>query len=755
MSPGSRPSGRAMKRELLIEVGCEELPASWLPSLTRQLAERLEARLLEARLQPHAPVVPSSTPRRLVATVAELADRQADLEETVTGPPVSAAFGPDGAPTRAAEGFARKHGVAVTALARVETPKGPYLALATRHKGRPAPEVLPGVVSGLLRDLAFPKQMHWDAWLDDGRGELLFGRPIRWLVLLYGGRAVPFVIKRASAAEGRDVQEVHASNVTYGHRFLGGAGRPGRAIRVRSFEDYQARLAEHFVVLDRAARRATIAKELDAQARAHGGTVDVDASRAALLDEVPDLVEYPVVVAGTFSEEFLDLPSEVLKTTMIHHQHFFPVLDEGQRLAPIFLAVTNTTAENAETVSRNAGRVLTARLRDARFFWEADRKTRLESRLDRLDTVLFHKTLGSYGAKATRIERLAGWIAGEIFERPDAAEHAATGARLAKVDLTTEMVGEFPELQGIMGGVYAREEQRPEPVWKAIYYHYLPVGVDRDAAPAGADLGDGAVTWAAVALADKLDTIVGLFSAAERPTGSRDPFGLRRQAHGVFKILIDLPELTGLSVRPTYTDLLKAAEEPFGKPPPECHLALQEFMLDRLQYVLEQRGFDIRNVRAVTRAMGTTVRPLDALRKLQVLPEFTDSADFQKLAVAFKRVRNIARELDPAEFDRAERTEPNLENLLKEDAERRLLEELGKRTPVIQGVIAAGENYRLGFAEAAKFGPAVDRFFTEVFVMVDDTRLRGARLRLMKRLEQLILQLADISEIVAEAEVEA
>ena len=254
-----------------------------------------------------------------------------------------------------------------------------------------------------------------------------------------------------------------------------------------------------------------------------------------------------------------------------------------------------------------------------------------------------------------------------------------------------------------------------------------------------------------MALADKLDTIAGLFSAAERPTGSRDPFGVRRQAHGVFKILIDLPELTGLGVRPTYSELLKAAEEPFGKASLDGHAELLTFMLERLQYVLEQRGFDVRNVRAVTRAMGTTVKPLEALRKLQVLPEFTDSSDFQKLAVAFKRVRNIARALDPAAFDRAERQEPDLENLLKEDAERQLLEELGKRTPVIQGVIAVGENYRQGFAEAAKFGPAVDRFFTEVFVMVDDKRLRDARLRLMKRLEQLILQLADISEIVAEA----
>ena len=741
-----------MTRELLLEIGCEEIPARWLPSLTGQLGKRLAARLTDARLTVNTPVASFSTPRRLVATVADLGERQTDLEETVTGPPVSAAYGPDGAPTRAAVGFARKHGRDVAALTEVETSKGRYLAVHQRQRGQDAAAVLPAVLAGTLRDLTFPTQMHWDAWLDDGRGELVFGRPIRWILFLYGGRTVPFVIKRAPAAESAEVAEVRAANVTYGHRFLAMRGRPGRPLEVRGFADYQTALADHGVVLDRQARRDMIDRALGERAREQGGAVDVRAvSQSALLDEVPDLVEFPIVIAGRFTEDFLVLPDEVLTTTMIHHQHFFPIVDTQGRLAPRFLAVANTAPENTDTVAHNAGRVVAARLRDARFFWEADRQGALASHFDRLDTIRFHKRLGSYRAKTERVERLAGWIAGDVFERPEAAEDARTAARLAKVDLATQMVGEFPELQGIMGGIYAREESRPERVWKAIYHHYRPIGVEADAPPSRADLGEAAVTWAAVSLADKLDTVVGLFSAGERPTGSRDPFGLRRQAHGVVKILVDLPAVTGLTARPTLSALVDHACEAFDATPRDMREPLHEFLVERLQYVLEQRGFDVRNVRAVTQA-GTAVRPLEALRKLDVLPEFTDSAEFQQLATAFKRVRNIARELPDDQFEAAERADPSLDRSLTEDAERHLLRELDTRTPVIDAVVGAGDDYRRGFAEAAQFGPAVDRFFTDVFVMVDDVDLRRARLRLMKRLEKLILRLADVSAIVSETD---
>ena len=740
-----------MYRELLLEIGCEELPASWLLSLTTQLGECVNARLAEARVAWNGPVETFSTPRRLTVRIAKVADRQADLEETLTGPPVSAAVGTDGQPTPAALGFARKHGAGVGDLARVETPKGVYLAYRKRQRGGRASEVLPTVLAATLRDLAFPRQMHWDAWLDDGRGELVFGRPIRWILFLYGGRVVPFVIQRTDKAQSAEVQAVRSAAVTYGHRLFTKSGRPGRAIKVRSFADYRTRLKEHFVVLDRDERRARIARKLETHASHLGGEVWTAQGDSSLLDEVPDLVEYPSVVTGTFPTEFLLLPTEVLTTTMIHHQHFFPVMDKKKRLMPSFLAVTNTQRDNTAIIARNAERVLVARLRDAKFFWEADRKAPLESRLSRLDTLLFHKQLGSYRKKAERIEALAGRIAKNVLQSPENEQYARRAARLAKADLATDMVGEFPELQGVMGGIYAREAGEPEPVWKAIYHHYLPLGVEAVAPPRRNDLGGAAVSWAAVSLADKLDTLVGLHHAGERATGSRDPFGLRRQANGLFKILVDLPELTGLTVRPTVGALLEAAAQ-FGPQPGSLGLGQDAgFLTERLRHVLEQRGFDIRNVRAVTLVMPMDkLSPVDARRKLEILPEVTESPDFRQLATVFKRVKNIAKELPEEQFDKSEKTQEPLE--LEEPAERALVDEINRRRPVIEGVISLGENYRRAFAEAAKFGPAVDRFFTEVFVMVDDQNLRTARLRLMKRLEQLILQLADVSEIVPEVD---
>jgi glycyl-tRNA synthetase beta chain len=747
-----------MDRELLIEIGVEEMPAGWLPGLTAQLADVAAAQLKAARLDVDGPVESWTTPRRLTVRVARVAERQGDYEEVVSGPPVQAARGADGAPTPAASGFARKHGVEIGELEEIETPKGRYLAVRRRHRGRAAVDVLPDVMRGLLRGLAFPKTMNWDAWLEDGRGEFRFGRPVRWLLFLYGGRVVPFEIRRTESAQSPLVQDVRSGAMTYGHRFLTTSGRAGRAVKVKTFEDYRTRLLEHFVMLEREERRERIARELDVHAGRLGGRVHRQAAgHAGLLDEVPDLVEWPAVVAGVFPPEFLSLPEEVLTTTMIHHQHYFPVADDQGRLKPAFLAVINIEVERPELVSRNAERVLTARLRDARFFWDADRRVSLESRLDRLDTILFHAALGSYKAKAQRVERLAGWIAREALGAPAHAAHAAEAGRLAKADLATEMVQEFTELQGTMGGIYAREDGRPEAVWKAIYHHYLPAAVEPDAPPSPDALGAAAVPWAAVSVADKLDTLVGLFAAGERPTGSRDPYGLRRQAHGLLRVLADLPELTGLNARPTLGALIDEAAAGFGGSPAldgAGAAALDAFLRERLSYLLESRGFDVRNVRAVLHAAETVrgVSPLEARRKLDVLPDYTGTPEFQQLATAFKRVKNIARELPDAEYLAAEQQGPPLADLLTEPAERALLTEYERRRPVIERVLDAGDSYRQAFAEAAAFGPHVDRFFTDVFVMVDDPGLRRARLRLMSSMARLILRLADISEIVPQAE---
>jgi glycyl-tRNA synthetase beta chain len=344
-----------MDRELLIEIGCEEIPAGWLPGLTRQVAKCLDARLAEARLETDARAESYSTPRRLTARVAKLAERQTDHEELVTGPPVSAAYKPDGEATPAATGFAKKYGVEVDALERTETPRGTYLAYRVRQRGKATVDVLADVMGGLLRDLTFPKQMRWDAYLEDGKGDLVFARPIRWLILLYGGRVVPFVIRRTETAQGPLVQDIRSGPNTYGHRFLTTSGRAGRAIKVKTFDDYQARLLENFVILDRGERESKLRRELETHARRLGGRVSgLVAAQSSLLQEVPDLVEYPSVIAGHFPVEFLALPEEVLTTTMIHHQHYFPVVDEDGKLKPAFLAVINMQPEKPEIIARNS-----------------------------------------------------------------------------------------------------------------------------------------------------------------------------------------------------------------------------------------------------------------------------------------------------------------------------------------------------------------------------------------------------------------
>jgi glycyl-tRNA synthetase beta chain len=454
-------------------------------------------------------------------------------------------------------------------------------------------------------------------------------------------------------------------------------------------------------------------------------------------------------VAGAFSAEFLSLPEEVLTTTLIHHQHFFPVANTTGHLMPAFLAVTNTQATNDRAIATNAERVVTARLRDARFFWEADRKAGLESHLERLETVLFHKHLGSYREKTARVESLAGWLATDVFGQPDAAVATARAARLAKADLATDMVREFPELQGQMGGIYARDAGEPEAVWKAIYHQYQPQAVEAEAAPSPQALGAGRVTWACVSLADKIDTLVGLFIAGERPTGSRDPFGLRRAAHGIIRILLDAEPLTGVRARPRLAALVDRAAAAYGDRASAdgWRAPLNQFLYERLQYALETRGADRRNVRAVLDRFRSSLDHVvaDTSHNVKALPEFAQSESFRQLATAFKRVRNIAKDAEPGTAPAA----GNLASVLKEPAEVALLAEIDRRGPVIDKAVETGQGYREAYAEASQFEPAVARFFNEVFVMTDDVTLKQARLGLMKRLEHLILQLGDISEIVA------
>jgi glycyl-tRNA synthetase beta chain len=729
-----------MDRELLLEIGCEELPASWLPALTQQLGEVVSSELRDLRLPPESPAETFSTPRRLTVRIVRISERQSDLEELVNGPPVSAAFKPDGTPTPAAAGFAAKNGVDVSALERLHTPKGDYLAFRRKQRGKAAVDVLPDVLGGALRKLSFPKAMHWDATLEDGKGDLLFGRPIRWILFLYGGRVVPFTIGRTSLAQSSQVQDVSTGAATYGHRFLTTSGRAGRAIKVRTFDEYRARLLENFVVLERQDRHDRIAGQLDAKAQRLQGRVSRIVHGSDLLHEVPDLVEYPSVIAGTFAHEFLELPEEVLTTTLIHHQHYFPVEGEDGKLKNAFLAVINTEPDNERTIARNAERVVTARLRDARFFWEADRKTTLESRIERLGTLLFHKKLGTYKEKAERIEKLAQLVAAQVLGADDAtAQMAGQAARLAKADLTTDMVREFTELQGTMGGIYARADGLPEEVWKAIYFHYLPHGVEADAPPTKAQLGKASVTWAAVSLADKLDTLVGMFAAGEKPTGSRDPYGLRRAAQGVVKILADL---SVKSRSHPLRELLALASAGFEtlSPMEGWRATYNEFMRERVLHLLERRGFDPQEALAVAEHWEN---PELAVQRVQAVAKYRGSSDFKAMAALFKRIKNITKDADGL----ASQTFEELKSKLKEPAELVLADEIATRSPAIQEALLKSR-FDDVMKEIVSFREPVDRFFADVMVMTDDPVLRATRLAYLVRLRQQILLFADPSAIV-------
>jgi glycyl-tRNA synthetase beta chain len=510
---------------------------------------------------------------------------------------------------------------------------------------------------------------------------------------------------------------------------------------VKTFDDYQSRLLENFVILDRGERESKIRRELEMHARKLGGRVShLVAAHSSLLQEVPDLVEYPAVVAGHYPVEFLSLPEEVLTTTMIHHQHYFPVVDDEGKLKPAFLAVINMQPEKPEIIARNSERVLTARLRDARFFYDEDRTATLESRIDRLSTILFHKKLGSYREKAERISKLAGWLV-TAFDRPSLEPAAALAGRLCKADLATGMVRELTELQGTMGGIYAREEGLPEDVWKAIYFHYLPIGVEADAPPTAQQLGSAAVTWAAVSLADKLDSVVGMFAAGERPTGSRDPLGLRRQAQGAVKILADLPQVTGVTGRLTIDSLLNHAAASGGfELADDAGAGLSTFVRERVTYLFEQRGFDVRNVRAVLHAWPH-VDVVEAKQKLEALAQMSGSAELQGVATLFKRVKNITKDVTTPL--------PIRDELLTEPAETALVAALGRQGTAI-GRAAANRDYRKAFAEIGTLQPAVATFFDDVLVMAEEPQLRDARLSLVARLRDLILGIADISEIVTE-----
>jgi glycyl-tRNA synthetase beta chain len=645
----------------LLEIGTEEIPDWMIPAALESL------RVLFEKLNiPHESVTLDATPRRLVLRAAGLPARQADSEERVLGPAKSA-------PPRAVAGFARKQGVAPEALTVESTAKGDYYTFVKIVVGRATRDILAESLGGIILGLSFPKTMYWT-----GKGGPRFIRPIRWIVALLGEEVVPF-----------ELAGVRSGAVTSGHRRLG-----AREIPV-TIADYEQRLRENHVILSAEERRTKIHDELkDVRVKPD----------PALVETLVYLTEYPAPIVGGFDAEFLALPEEVLVTVMRHHQKYFSVEDEHGKLAPEFVAVMNIPSDPEGFVRRGNERVLRARFNDARFFWETDQKKPLAARVPDLAHVTFQAKLGSYLEKTERVKALAGTLGGDA--------HAVRAAELAKCDLTTELVKEFTELQGVVGGLYARAQGEPEPVWQAIYDHYKPESME-DAIPRNR-------TGQIVALADKLDTLRGCFGVGLIPTGSRDPFALRRAAQGIVKILAE--GRLDIDLAPLVNDGTVEAK------------ALAEFVQDRIRYYFKDvRGFLYDEVNAAMAAGWSNVADLEA--RLVRIRNLRSSPDFEPLAASFKRIRNI---LDQQKFSGvgAAAIDPKL---FEDGPERDLYDEYRR---------IAGQPIE---SVVSRLRPKVDLFFDRVLVNAPEDDVRRNRLMLLGTLLLEFSNIADFSEIVTTA----
>jgi glycyl-tRNA synthetase beta chain len=712
--------------ELLIEIGFEEMPASWLPGLGEGLAASFVA-LREKHGLGEGSVRVLWGPRRL-ALGASVSERQADAETLAWGPALKQAKDAAGAWTKAAEGFAKKNGVAPGALlTRAKDANKPdelNLLFVKAVPGRVAAEVLPELLAALLRSLAFPKRMSWDAWLDDGKGAFPFGRPIRWIVALLDGAVIPFeIFELVNGGKGESL--LKSGRATHGHRFLPrGAG--AAPVEVKGFDDLVAKLRERHVLLDPSERAARITASLQA-----AGAPDHE-----IAAEWRDLVEWPTVLVGSVPEEFRTLPVDVLETVLVHHQKYVPI-PEGGTIAR-FAAVTNTDGAAGVAIVAGMERVVVARLRDAAFFWGEDRKRTLADRVADLEGVTFHRELGSYRQKAERLVGLVDAMASAGLLAPEDVEGAREAARLCKADLTTAMVREFTELQGAMGGLYLAAQGHPDQdVAAAVRWHYHPVSVEEGAAPAGAVAGRAARLFAAVSLADKLDTLAGYFSIGEVPTGSRDPFGLRRAGQGVIRVLLDFwPQASAPDLGTLVGAALGAYPAPAKPPAAPVAATLDAFLLERLEAVLAARGFAVDVVRAAMGAAEPTAleSPREVLLRARALAHVLGEAraDFESLAVAFKRARNIldkdapAATVDPKLFDH--------------DAERELHAAVG-------ALAGATGDYAQRLVALRALRAPVDRFFDQVLVMAEDVRVRGNRLALLRETLGLFYRIADLSRL--------
>lgn len=692
-----------MSKELLFEIGAEEIPASYVPPAVEQLRVAVIEGLAEARLA-HGEVRTFMTPRRLAIAVADVADMQEDLEREVTGPPAKVAFDDEGVPTKAGLGFAKSQGVAVEDLEVRDTGKGEYVHVRVVDKGRPSSEVLPEILGAAAASLSFPKTMRWGP-------EQRFARPVRWLVALLGGD----VLDMAFAG-------VKAGDETRGHRNWS----PGPH-KVRDIADYLAVLEKNYVLADPAARRVRILEETQRVAGECGGRLVVNES---LLDEVTYLVEFPTVFAGRFAARFLELPRDVIVVAMKSHQRYFAVENDSGELLPYFLCVANVPAESHDAVREGNERVLVSRLDDAAFYWQEDSREKFEDKVESLRSVVWLEGLGSLYEKTERLEKLAGVIGERIGS--DETGTAVRAARLAKADLVTEMVKdgkEFTELQGVMGREYALASGEEPVVAAAIHQHYMPrfAGDDLPKSEAGAILS----------VADRLDSIVGCFSAGLIPSGSQDPYALRRQAIGLIRILLE----RNLSM--SVSGLAQAAADGFGLAGDtrvETITGVLDFVRQRARNVFIDEGYAYDLVDAVLEASADDLP--GARKRIIALSHFREADDFTGLVIGSRRVMNILKGDPSVTVDASALVEPASIALETARAETKKL---------VDAAIASDD---LDDAVKSLLGlrRPIDEFFDAVMVMVDDEKLRAVRLGLLSEVRSLFMRIADFSRVVLEGE---
>ena len=699
-----------MAEDLLLEVGAEELPASFVGPALEDLRRVFTERAAAVRLM-HGEIRTFGTPRRLAILVRGVAVRSEDVRREVLGPSARAAFDKEGKPTKAAEKFAEGQKVPLDRLVRVQTPKGEYLAAQVEEKGRPAQELLPEVLHAAVHSINFRKSMRW------GDVDLSFARPVHWIIALLGGEVLPVVLG-----------DVRSGRTTYGHRFL--APQP---IELGSPAQYEETLERAHVIADVPRRRELLLERIRQAARKAGGELLED---AALVDQVTQLVELPSPVVGSFEERHLDLPPEVLVQEMKSHQRYFSVVDGQGKLLPRFVAVSNTPVRDERLSLRGYERVLKARLADGRFFFDEDRKTPLADRVSRLERVVWQAKLGSYREKVERIRKLAAYLLERALPGSSLAATVDRAALLCKADLVTGMVGEFPELQGVMGREYARASGESEDVALAIFEHYLPRGAG-DALPAknaGALLG----------LADRLDSLCGLFAIGKSPTGAADPFGLRRACLAVIHVVLgralrfSLPDAIDEALR-LLEDKIAGVKRKPGEAPAKDQVL--DFFRGRLKALwAEDHRTDV--VEAVLSAgFGDLVA---ARQRLDALSQIVGQADFTPLAIAFKRVANIVekqgKDVPPGKADPRK---------LQDEAERSLhAAYLAAREKVDQ--LVRGNDYPGALREITALKPVVDTFFDKVMVMAEDKELRENRVRLLTEIGALFNQVADFTKIQAE-----